>query len=196
MVQITKKIVLGLSLCIASPVFSQPMNSDAFGTISRPDVEYSISGKINNQVDKILKYSEKLKTANPSQREMLEEKIGECQQKIRTLSASIGKNNTSTNRTIEKYAFDVEQNSLELTKFVVTREGSETNFVLSLKAEKTGEAQIDIISPGGELLESFTTPNFDGSLNRLINLSTEKGTIYFVHLRIGNQETTKKIRFS
>lgn len=196
MLQITKKIVLGLSLCIASPLFSNAMNPAGIKIVSRPEAENSAADRINDEVNKILKYSEKLKTANPSKREVLESKIGECQQKIRTLSASMAVNNTSTNRTIEKYAFDVEQNSLELSKFAVKRTGSNSNFELSLKADQTGDARVDIISPGGELLDSFAVADFDGSLSRVIQLSAEKGTIYFVHLRIGNTETTKKVRFS
>lgn len=137
-----------------------------------------------------------MKTASPDKREVLESKIEVCQQKIHELNAIMAANKVSTNRYIEKYAFDVEENSLQLSKFAVTRTGTDTNFELSLKAEQTGEARVDIISPGGELLDSFTVTDFDGSLNRVFELSAEKGTIYFVHLRIGDSETTKKVRFS
>ncbi len=196
MLQITKKIVLGLSLCVAAPLFSNAMNTDMIETINQPEALRTASDHINNEIDKILKYSEKLKTANPSRREILESKIGECQQKIRNLNLSITENNALNNRTIKQYAFNVEENSLELCNFAVKRTDSYANFELSLKADKTGDAQIDIVSPGGELLKSFAFADFDGSLSRVIELSAEKGMIYFVHMRIGNTETTKKVRFS
>ena len=75
------------------------------------------------------------------------------------------------------------------------RNGTFESFELSLETNNTGTARIDIISTGGELLETFNLADFNGKLRKEIFLNTEPGIVYFLNITVGENSTTKKLRF-
>lgn len=160
----------------------------------------SDSEKITKQIDKINNYSKLLILADNKESESIRRRIGNSQAKIRFIEDEIlAEENVikhqAMNLPFVKYDFDVAENSLNLEEFTASREGNMDKFHLGFKTTEPGSANIDIVSPGGELLKSFSKSDYDGSFGEEILLSAEKGEIYFVHINVDGKKTTKKLRF-
>ncbi len=174
-----------------------PMYADLALTAEKT---YTTSEKIIREVDKIVKLSDDLIDADEKQALRIKEKIASKQARISELKDKLeAESALSENRQMvipfKKHEFDIAENSLQLNDFDAKRNGSFDSFVLQLETKNVGKATIDIVSPGGELLETIVVSDFNGKLREQIELNSEAGKIYFLHITVGNEATTKRLRF-
>lgn len=163
--------------------------------------EKSHEDKIEREIAKIKKYTELLKNAEGRKAETLHNRIENCQLHIMELKDI----KSSQERLVAHheirlpftpYEFDVSENSLQLHEFVVQREGNIHSVTLHIATPVSGKMKIDVVTPGGELIKSFTKSNYKGSYHTEISLNAEKGNIYFFHIDVDGMKTTKKVRFA
>jgi len=162
------------------------------------EMDKPTSEKLTKEVDKILKLTEELATADEKRERSLKRKIAESQERILELndelSAETAMASNYTNFT--RYNFDVSDKSLIMTNFEVARNGDTHNFDVAFETESPGKARIDVVSPGGVLLQSVFISNYNGKARKQIDLSSEKGKVYFIHIQIDGKAVTNKVRFS
>ena len=197
MLHITKHIALGLGLCLAVPSFSQQRNSDPYEMISETAAaESSIAAEIAAETDRIVALTKEMAGASKSKQFEVKQQIESCQKRIAKLIKALPAPAPGQSLDYKRYDFDVADNSLALGDFSVDRNGTTRDFDLYFATGTAGVARVDIISPGGELLDTFSSANFKGKMRETVKLSSAPGTIYFVHISIGDQSVTKKVRFS
>jgi len=158
------------------------------------------SEKIAKQVDKIKNYLELLKNADDKKALAIQKRIDMRQEKIHNLLDASKSSSTENSRQaihlpFTVYDFDIADNSLILDDFTAGRSGSTNSFYLNFKTELSNEVKVDIVSPGGELIQSIVKPKFRGSFDEEVALSSAKGKIYFVHVNLNGKSTTKKVVF-
>lgn len=199
MLHITKQLALGLGLCMAVPAFSQQTEADLYAMITSATIPtastLSVADEIEAEIERIIGYTNALKTADRDEAKDLQRKIEAGQVRIRELSKAMPTHNRANYRIIKKYNFDVMENSLALDKFRVVRNGTQLEIGITIKSSETGTARVDIVSPGGELIDTFSRTDFSGKLHENVALNATKGMVYFMHIRIGDKATTKKVRF-
>ena len=162
------------------------------------EMEKPTSEKLIKEVDKIIKLTEELATANEKQERVIQRKIVDGQERILVLKDELSAESAMAANTASftKYNFDVADKSLNVSNFTAGRNGSTDNFDIAFQTKTTGKARIDIVSPGGVLLKSVFISNFEGKAHRQIDLSSEKGQVYFIHINIDGKAVTNKVRFS
>ncbi|WP_204336766.1 hypothetical protein [Cryomorpha ignava] len=190
-----------LGLFVSSTVLAgaQHSNTNPYSELeSLVEMERPTSEKLIKEVDKIIKLTEELATANKKREQSLKRKIAEGQKRIIELKDELSSESAIAANTASftKYNFDVADKSLNVSKFSAGRNGNTDNFDIAFETKTTGKARIDIVSPGGELLKSVFISNFDGKARRQIDLSSEKGQVYFIHIDIDGKAVTNKVRFS
>jgi len=201
MKNLRQTIALGLIILGTLSATAQTSNSPMYAELAlNTETPLTTSEKIIREVDKIVKLSDDLIDANEKQGQRIKEKIASRQARISDLKDNLeAESALLENREMvipfEKYEFDVAENSLHLDEFEAKRNGSIDSFVLQLETKNAGKAIIDIVSPGGELLETIVVSNFNGKLREQIDLNAEAGKIYFLHITVGDEATTKKLRF-
>ena len=162
------------------------------------EMDKPTSEKLTKEVDKILKLTEELATADEKRERSLKRKIAESQERILELSDELSAETAmaSNYTNFTRYNFDVSDKSLIMTNFEVARNGDTHNFDVAFETESPGKARIDVVSPGGVLLQSVFISNYNGKARKQIDLSSEKGKVYFIHIQIDGKAVTNKVRFS
>ena len=187
-------VITGITLCM-----TLILNSNSY---ANSPVKYKLiksdSEKINYHVYKIKNYLELLKTSDANQSEKLHKRIRSSQHTIRKsvnkLSLEAPKN-PSANLSLTRNDLNVAENSLSVRKFRVNRNGTTQAFQLEFNTPQIGNAAVEIISPGGELLYSFLKPDYMGRFDEDVELSAADGRIYFININVDGRQTTKKVRF-
>ncbi|NEN22593.1 hypothetical protein G3O08_03625 [Cryomorpha ignava] len=199
MTTMIKFFALGLFVSSTVLAGAQHSNTNPYSELeSLVEMERPTSEKLIKEVDKIIKLTEELATANKKREQSLKRKIAEGQKRIIELKDELSSESAIAANTASftKYNFDVADKSLNVSKFSAGRNGNTDNFDIAFETKTTGKARIDIVSPGGELLKSVFISNFDGKARRQIDLSSEKGQVYFIHIDIDGKAVTNKVRFS
>lgn len=160
--------------------------------------ERTTSEKITKEVDKILKLTEELASADEKRERAIKRKIAESQNRITELTDVLSAEavNSVNYTKFDKYNFDVFDKSLVMNKFEVARDGDTKNFDLMFETASPGKARVDIVSPGGILLKSVFISNYNGKARKQIDLSSEKGQVYFIHIQVDGKAVTNKVRFN
>ncbi len=194
-------IALGLLICTTFCANAQSSNTPMYSELNLiDDAPLTTSEKIEKEVDNIIKLTEDLINADEKQQKQIKNKISSCQSKIENLRNELSpefkvSESPEGDLNFVKHEFDIAESSLDLNKFAVRRNGTYESFELNLETNNTGIARIDIISTGGELLKTFDISDFNGKLRKEIDLNTEPGMIYFMNITVGDDSTTKKLRF-
>lgn len=199
MTTMIKFFAVGLLACSTLITSAQQSNINPYSKLeSLNEVERPTSEKLIKEVDKILKLTEDLATANSKQERVIQRKIADGQERILVLKDALSSETAVAANTasFNKYNFDVEDQSLQVSNFSAGRNGSTADFDIAFETKTVGKARIDIVSPGGELLKSVFISNFDGKTSRRIDLSSRKGQIYLIHIEVDGNAVTNKVRFS
>ena len=199
MTTMIKFFTLGLLASSTLIATAQHSNINPYSEIeSLTEMERPTSEKLIKEVEKILKLTEDLVTANEKQERAIHRKIADGQQRIRVLKDELSSESAMATYTasFSKYNFDAADKSLNVSNFSAGRNGTTDNFDIAFETKTKGKARIDIVSPGGELLKSVFISNFDGKTRRQIDLSSAKGQIYFIHIEVDGNAFTNRVRFS
>lgn len=194
-------IALGIFILGTVCATAQSSNTPLYAELAiNSEAPLTTSEKIVREVDKIVKLSEELIDANEKQEMRIKNKIATRQAKISDLKDNLEAESAILENREEvlafvKYEFDISDNSLKINEFKANRNGSYDSFDLQLETKTVGKAKIDIISPGGELLKTIVASDFNGKLRQEIDLNAQAGKIYFMHVSVGDQATTKKLIF-
>lgn len=194
-----KVFTLGLFVTSTLITTAQHSNINPYSEIeSLVEMEKPTSEKLIKEVEKILKLTKELATANEKQERAIQRKIADGQERILVLKDELSSESAMAANTTSftKYNFDVADKSLNVNNFLAGRNGSTDNFDIGFETKTKGKARIDILSPGGVLLKSVFISNFEGKAHRQIDLSSEKGQVYFIHINIDGKAVTNKVRFS
>jgi broad specificity polyphosphatase/5'/3'-nucleotidase SurE len=193
-----KTITMGLALCISSIAFGQKAEGGPNPATPKVEKLDRNTKSILKEIVKIEQYSENLYGANSNKAKRAKRKIARSQIKIMAYRAMAPFQSIAipgVERYFNKHDFDVSENSLKMTKFSVSRNEMADNFTLSLKTGLNDDLTIEIISPAGELLKSVSCSKEKKGLRQLIDLNSDAGQVYFVHIIQGGQATTKKVVF-
>lgn len=193
-----KFLALGLFFTTSVMLQAQHVYSNPYSEAeSMEAVEKTTSEKLIKEVDKIIKLSEELATADGKREQVIKRKIAAGQERILELRDKLNAEATTANyTTFSKHNFDVADKSLNMSDFEVARNGDTRDFNISFETKSVGKARIDIVSPGGELLKSVFISDYNGRARKRIDLTSEKGQVYFIHIDVDGKAITKKVRFS
>lgn len=157
-----------------------------------------------DETQKVNEFVAELKTADKARIKKIHREIDRCQKEILRLrtqlhdQAMIAEASYSPveNRTVARYDFDEYENSLVLDRLKVENDLGRSGFNLQFSCKEKGDADIKILTPGGEVAFHDQISNFDGDYKAFVKPSQKNYGIWFVHITVDDKATTKKLVFN